>query len=439
MYKFRFPGRSSGSSGSVDTSGLLALAIVLPGLALSACSNSDSANTGRAFMDVTSSALSPVPPSLEDSFVAAADYDSNGYPDILLIGRDGGDRHTVLYQNQTDGTFSEVASSAFSPVPPSLADGSVIFFDYNSDGHPDIVMTGSDGSDQHTLLYHNEGDGTFSDVTSTAFPPGTPNLEDSSIAVADYNSNGDFDILLTGWDGTDRHTLLYQNQGDGTFSDVTSTALPAAAPDLANGSVVFFDYNSDGFPAILLTGSDGTDRHTLLYHNQANGTFSDLTLVAFSPVPPNLDDASVAIADYNASGHPDILLTGSDGTNRHTLLYQNQGDGTFSDVAASAFPVAPPNLSEGSVIFVDYNSDGHLDIVMTGWDGNDRHTLLYENQGDGTFIDVTLSAFSPVPPNLAGSSVISVDYNLNGHPDIVLTGWDGADGNTLLYRNQTGE
>jgi uncharacterized repeat protein (TIGR01451 family) len=345
------------------------------------------------------------------SSVAWGDYDNDGDLDILLTGDTGTDYVSKVYENTGSG-FTEV-------YPGSLTDvrySSVAWGDYDNDGDLDILLTGDTGSGYVSKVYRNTGSG-FTEV----YPGSLAGVWQGSVAWGDYDNDGDLDILLTGGtSGTwpfDPIAKVYRNTGSG-FTEVYSGSLTGVGV----GSVAWGDYDNDGDLDILLTGFDGgSSRHAKVYHNTGNG---------FGEVYPGsltgVDSSSVAWGDYDNDGDLDILLTGDDGGSYIARIYQNTESG-FSEV----YPGSLTDVGVGSVAWGDYDNDGDLDILLTGWDDSNRHAKVYRNTGSG-FTEV-------YPGSLTGvdsSSVAWGDYDNDGDLDILLAGDSISSGRiTKIYRN----
>ena len=358
---------------------------------------------------------------VRNSSVAWGDYDNDGDLDILLTGLAGAPSITKLYRNSggPSPTFTDVGAGLANVQSSSVAWG-----DYDNDGDLDILLTGFGVSGPITKLYRNSGGAnpTFVDVGAVL-----TDVQVSSVAWGDYDNDGDLDILLTGSDASFASvTKLYRNSGGAnpTFSDVG-----AGLDGVQQSSVAWGDYDNDGDLDILLTGftASGFPPIAKLYRNSggANPTFSDvgagLTGVYLS---------SVAWGDYDNDGDLDILLTGYTGSVRIAKLYRNSGGAnpTFSDVGASLDAV-----NSSSVAWGDYDNDGDLDILLTGFTGTARITKLYQSSGGAnpTFTDAGAGL-----ANVQSSSVAWGDYDNDGDLDVLLTGYDtGNIPTSKLYRN----
>ncbi len=262
-------------------------------------------------------------------------------------------------------------------------------FDYNNDGLPDIAITSAHGG---TSLYRNNGDGTFTDVSIESGLDQAVN--GFSIIAGDYDNDGFTDLYITrlGWyagDGT-----LFHNNGDGTFTDVTAQAGLATWGPCFSASWV--DYDCDGYLDLFIPNNAGGvfDRHipNRLFHNNGDGTFTDVTNE--SGVGGLMPAIGSSWGDYNNDGFPDLFVSALG----HAQLLRNNGDGTFTDVSAAAGLTDP---SIGTVCaWCDYDNDGWLDVAQYVWSEYEDiiHTMktghgpddgkplrIYHNNRDGTF------------------------------------------------------
>ncbi|MDP6745604.1 MAG: CRTAC1 family protein [Candidatus Poribacteria bacterium] len=296
-------------------------------------------------------------------------------------------------------------------LPETLGSGGA-FFDYDQDGDVDLLLVNCGpihsmeaSTYSGSVLYRNMGNGTFSDVT-TQSKLDTITGYNHGIAVADYDNDGDPDFLLTGL----MSNSLYQNNGDGTFSNVTQLA--GVGHSGWSSSATFFDYDRDGhldlyvvnyvdyrfdeeFPVCKEFGVQdycnlryyrGTaDR---LYHNNGDGTFSNVTQLACIEDPGGSFQGKglgVIATDFNNDRWPDLYVA-NDGTPNY--LFYNNGDGTFSEIAAyTGCAYSDDGLAQAGmgVDTGDYNQDGLMDIYVTNF--SEETNNLYRNNGDGTFTD----------------------------------------------------
>jgi hypothetical protein len=259
---------------------------------------------------------------------------------------------------------------------------------------------------------------SFTEDTSISLP-GVYSSSGSSVAWADYNGDDKPDLLLTGFDSSSNYiSKLYKNTGSG-FSEDTSVSLPG----VGGSSVAWADYNGDGKPDFLLTGVDNSYNYiSKLYKNTGSG-FSEDTSVSL----PGINMSSVAWADYNGDGKQDFLLTGKDNSGYYiSKLYKNTGSGFSEDSSVSL-----PGVGGSSVAWADYNGDGKKDFLLTGGDNSGSISKLYKNTGSGFSEDSSVSL-----PGVAFSSVAWADYNGDGKPDFLLTGYDNSNNPiSKLYKN----
>ena len=181
-----------------------------------------------------------------------------------------------------------------------------------------------------------------------------------SVKWGDYDNDGDLDILLTGNGGVDSTvSKIYRNNGDNTFSEMASISLTY----INSSSVTWGDYNNDGYLDILLCGWNGTQRITKLYRNNGNNTFTEQSSISLIGV----DNCSAAWGDYDNDGDPDILLTGDVNENERTSkIYMNNGNNSFIEQTS----ISLIGVSKGSAVWGDYDNDGDLDILLTGLAGD---------------------------------------------------------------------
>ncbi len=289
--------------------------------------------------------------------------------------------------------------------------------DYDNDGDLDIILGGFTGSNSLYIskIYRNDGNNTFININANLL-----GIARGAVIWGDYDNDGDLDVLLNGHQNSSPYYLskIYRNDGFDTFTDINANLLNADYSTAAWG-----DYDNDGDLDILLTGAVGLPPYqTKIYRNNGNSTFTEINTNL-----TGVARGSTAWGDYDNDGDLDILLTGLTGTNSDTAkVYRNDGYGTFIDINANLIGV-----SYSSAVWGDYDNDGDLDILLTGASSTSTYRIskVYRNDS-GTFTDINA--------NLSGTNIGSAawgDYNNDGNLDILLTGNASYGTETKIYRN----
>ena len=299
----------------------------------------------------------------------------------------------------------------------------IAIFDYNNDGYLDIVISSAHGG---CNLYRNNGDGTFTDVSIGSGVDQCVNT--FAIAAADYNNDGFVDLYITRLGFYGGEGELLRNNGDGTFTIVTQEAgLSLWGPAF---SCSWVDYDGDGFLDLYICNNLGGlfDRKTpnRLFHNNGDGTFSEVTEQAgLNTVWPTI---GCAWGDYDNDGRPDLFVSNAMG---HSQLYHNNGDGTFTDVSEQA------GVTESGfgtlAMFWDYDNDGWLDIAHFVWSDHEdvihtmrtgegppdgKPTRIYHNNRNGTFTQVNHDLGMNGCWGTMSASI--ADVNNDGYLDVLL-------------------
>jgi hypothetical protein len=323
----------------------------------------------------------PVQDNDQDHIGAAqGDYDNDGNLDLAVSGGIAVRRGlpTALYHGNGDGTFNRVGGG---DVTNRLGHfGPCSWVDYDHDGFLDLFVADHGYMDNGSTnaLFHNNGDGTFTKITSGAI------VTDKGVGFtclwADYDNDGFDDLLVCNINATGSSTnFLYHNNGDGTFTRVTNTAVQIGTDIWSDGSPggAWGDYDNDGFQDLFAAGNDGTSDR--LYHNNGDGTFT--TVLNFLRLSGSASLGG-SWGDYDNDGYLDLLIRTGDGRNR---VFHNNGDGTFTAVTQG--PIVTDSFAGRecwTADWVDYDNDGFLDLFETaGLDsGLNSTNLLYHNTGN---------------------------------------------------------
>src|ERR1043166_6007695 len=271
---------------------------------------------------------------------------------------------------------------------------------------------------------------------AVALPPGftsspiagLPGVSFSSVAWGDYDNDGRLDFLLTGDNSSTRFSQLWRNTGSG-FSNVTSQ-VAAGLPGVREGSVAWGDFDNDGRLDFLLTGLDsGFNRLSQLWRNTPTG-FSNVTSRVAVGLPA-VADSAVAWGDYDNDGRLDFLMTGFGPNGPISQVWRNTGSGGVSNVTSQVAP-GLPGVFYSSVAWGDYDNDGRLDFLVTGQDASGVfRSQLWRNTGAG-FTNVPIAGLQGVDL----SSVAWGDFDNDGRLDFLLTGRDsGFNPLSQLWRN----
>jgi enediyne biosynthesis protein E4 len=323
--------------------------------------------------------------------VAIFDYDNDGWPDIFIVNGttlegfpEGKAPTNHLYRNNHDGTFTDVTAKA-GLTATGWGQG-VCVGDYDNDGWDDLYITYY-GKNR---LYHNEH-GVFREVSEQAGVAGTGKAWGTGCAFVDYDRDGLLDLVVANY----------------VDFDLSTAPKPGERP-----SCVW-----KGVP--VMCGPRGLPgAKNILYHNLGGGKFEDVTTKAHIDQTTGHYAFSVSTLDYDDDGWPDIYVA-CDST--PSILYHNNHDGTFTDVAVVAGAAFNEDGREqagmGSTI-ADFNGDGTLDIFRTNF--SDDTSTLYRNNGNGTFDDVTFAAGLGLHTQYLGWGTMFFDFDNDGWPDLLL-------------------
>jgi len=356
------------------------------------------------FIEQTDIALTDI----NEGSVAWGDYDNDGDLDILLTGSGT----SKIYRNNGLNIFEDTGIAL-----TGVSESSVAWGDYDNDGNLDILLSGNSGDNPPnpiSKIYKNNGDGSFTEQAEIILP----GIFGGSVALSDLDKDGDLDCILAGKDqNSDALSKIYWN--------INYEFIEASIYLKGGQSLDIADYNNDNYQDILIAGYDINGiKHTTLYKNNGNNTFTEQTDIFFTGV----FDCSVAWGDYDNDGYLDILLAGSLGwPDLISKIYKNNGDNTFTEQT----DIALTGVYWSSTFWGDYDNDGDLDILLTGQSVNGRISKIYKNNGDNSFseqIDISLSA-------VWEASVAWGDYDNDRDLDIFLTGQSVNGRISKIYKN----
>ncbi|MDE2845297.1 MAG: CRTAC1 family protein [Gemmatimonadota bacterium] len=385
------------------------------------------------------------------------DYDGDGDLDVYLLNGaaipgfvPNQPLSSILYRNDGDGSFTDVTVQAGVDNAGGYGMGLAVA-DYDNDGDDDLFVTNYGAN----ILYRNQGDGTFRDVTARAnlMVPANPTFS-TSAAFLDYDRDGHLDLYVCAYvefdfeanrrcsrDGIQSYCgpdiyegaadLLYRNNGDGSFSDVSAEA-GIANPDGKGLGVVGGDYDGDGWTDIFVANDLTPD---FLYRNNGDGTFTDMALlagVAYGEDGVARAGMGVDMGDYDRNGSPDIYVTNF--SLEPNSLHRNNGNGTFTETTFAAGVGNPTLLFLGfGTAFKDFDHDGWLDLFAANGHVIDNISLfdptityaqtnqLFRNEGDGVFTDVSPEAGPPFQVERVHRGAAFGDVDNDGDVDVLVT------------------
>ena len=393
------------------------------------------------------------------SGVALFDYNNDDLLDVFLVNGTtlkgfpkGQEPTNHLYRNLGKGAFKDVTEEA-RLLRTGWGQG-VCVGDFDNDGHQDLFVTYYG----QNALYHNTGEGAFDDVTQKAGLVQQVTRWNTGCSFVDYDKDGNLDLFVANYVNLDLKNslskrnekcvwkgipvvcgplglptgtnILYHNKGDGTFSDVSrESGIARSNTSYGLGSVVS-DFDNDGWPDIYVACDSSAN---ILYHNEGNGTFVDVALLsgtAFNKDGKEQGGMGVAAGDYDGDGHFDIVKTNFDGDT--PTLYHNNGDGTFFDNTLTGGLGRYTKYVGWGTGFVDIDHDGWLDIFMVNghiYPEVDQHKLdrsyqqarqIYMNMRDGTFADFSAQSGPAIRDRRSSRGAALGDLDGDGSLEIVI-------------------
>lgn len=396
--------------------------------------------------------------------VAFYDYDNDGWIDVFLVNGSrlegfppGHEPTSHLFKNNRDGSFTDVTAKA-GLTHAGWGQG-VCVGDYDNDGFEDLFVTYYGKN----VLYHNNGDGTFTDVSEKAGVAGTRTRWGTGCAFVDYDRDGHLDLFVANYIDLDLKTapvpesgpclyksvmvacgppglnggknILYHNNGDGTFTDVSEASGITKANGTFGLGVLTADLDNDGWPEIYVA-NDSTP--SALYKNKKNGQFEDIGIdagCALSADGKPQAGMGIAAADYDLDGNLDIVKTNFAGDT--PSLYHNLGGANFEDATFTGGLGAHTQFLGWGCGFFDFDNDGWPDILICNGHvypeveqlqtdaGYAQRKLLYRNLRNGHFEDVSMNGGSGISTPTAARGCAFGDFDNDGDMDVVVNTING--------------
>ena len=374
----------------------------------------------------------PGGPDKEGSMGAAwGDYDGDGYPDLFIANViNGSSVKNVFWHNNGDGTFTKITTNS-----PALATGAwwyPYWVDYDNDGDLDLHVLAS-GSEPDRF-YRNDGNGVFTPITPEFVKTASYG---ELCSWADFNNDGWLDVFIPRNNGKD---LFFRGAPGGSFRSLTTNDVGSLIEGWSYCLGATFDIDNDGWQDVLVAPwADNTPNlRCRLYHNEGYGFFGQITEGELANQTATFPGtyANFAVGDYDNDGDFDVMVTGGEDGYRGRL-YRNDGKGNFTNVAAAAGVDRP--LNGTYPYWADYDNDGDLDLLILcsgRWGSPQRYgneSVLFQNNGDGTFTSVEMG--SPLRDGVMKAYYTWVDYDNDGFLDLFLSCGIGTAEANYLYRN----
>ncbi len=346
------------------------------------------------------------------------DYNNDGWDDITLPSEAG---QSLRFFKNVNGSFVEDNIN----IPSNTSQHKQVnWVDFDNDGDKDLYVTSNASSNK---LYSNDGSLNFTDITVASQLP-TTTIFTYGAAWGDYNNDGFLDVFLSNRDVNEVvPNYLYKNNGDGTFTNVSVTAGILNVSDLTF-CAAFLDFNNDGWQDIYVS-NDRIENPNVLYKNNGDGTFSDVSVSSNTNLM--IGAMSVTVEDYNNDGWLDIYVTN---TSEGNVFLKNNGDETFTNVAINNGTTF--NSIAWGAVFLDADNDMDLDLYVSGLlDGSNPSYLsaaFYENDGTGQF-SIPNTGFTNDYRESYSNAIGDVDND--GLPEIIVSNTN--DENIFIWKNET--
>ncbi len=342
-----------------------------------------------------------------------ADFNNDGYQDLFVVNNMTGNKNNLLYMNNGNGTFTKVTTG------PVVNDGGSSYgctaADYDNDGYMDLFVS---NYAENNFLYHNNGNGTFTKITTGAIVNDGGNS--TGCAWGDYDNDGFVDLFVC---NRNQANFLYHNNGNGTFTKITTGAI--VTNNSNSGGCAWCDYDNDGYLDLYVANAGPAA--DFLYHNNGNGTFTQITN---DPIVNDiLHSSGGSWGDFNNDGYMDLFVSGGVIGSGEDRLFRNNGNGTFTKITSD--PIVSYNHWAGGSSWGDFNNDGYLDMFDGGYDGIN---LLFVNNGNGTFTRIDTGIIVTDGNYKEGAGWC--DYDNDGSLDLFTARNNYFGGNNCLYHNE---
>lgn len=372
--------------------------------------------SGATFTRITTGAIAT---DAAHSFGCAwSDYDGDGYLD-LMVGNGLGDAN-ALYHNEGNGTFTRVTTGA---IATTVGDaGGVVWGDYDNDGDFDLFVA---NWRLPSFLFRNDGNGNFTRVINGAM--GGNSADSNGAAWGDYDNDGFLDLVVA--NGGAQNEYLYRNNGNESFTQILTGPIPTSG--MSSGLPLWSDYDNDRKLDLAVSSND-PNGWSLLFHNEGSGVFTRVT-----PGPwAGTGESGTDWGDLDNDGDLDLVgYSWNGGADISVVIFRNELDGQFSPLTVATFIRA--EFSPVNIICGDYDNDGWLDLFCATYRRNTaQNDLLFRNNGDGTFTRITGGAI--INTTSRGSiGAAWCDYDNDGFLDILTVngGEEGADADFLFHND----
>ncbi len=347
---------------------------------------------------------------LYENTISSADIDGDNDLDLFISGNDENwQSHSKIYLNDGNANFTETTSSI-----TNLRLSSSSFGDYDGDDDQDLIITGLGGSSGNTILYQNDGNGNFSEVTGTPFQ----DIYSGTVKFIDIDGDEDLDIMLSGKQNYDVFTTkIYRNDGSGNYSEIMNTNLM----NVFDSDFEFSDFDGDNDIDILMKGKTNNDGDIdiKLYINNGDETFSE---TSFNIEFTTIKEANIAIGNLVGEESDDLIITAlSDENVSKLFLYENDGNGNFSLNQDSSISDSKAKIEVG-----DFNNNGNLEILFMGYYVTPSNGYQYAINEFYTKINGKYYNAPNVQLDYVSNAnfLHIADFDGNFQNDIIITGYD---------------